>query len=116
MTIMTPSSEIIYNLGPLSRIPAGEGRTFEVAGTTVAVFHTRSEQVFATQAACPHKGGPLSDGIIGAGKVICPLHSYKFDLETGVAVGNICEALKTYTVFVNEDGDIQLTIPGSSRS
>ena len=110
MSIMIPPNKVIYNLGPLDRIPVGEGRTFQVEETAIAVFHTRSGKVFATQATCPHKNGPLADGLVGAGKVICPLHAYKFDLATGEAVGNSCEALKTYSVSVSEQGDLLLAL------
>ncbi|MBO0779506.1 MAG: nitrite reductase (NAD(P)H) small subunit [Ktedonobacteraceae bacterium] len=110
MATTLPASKVIYNLGPLSRIPAGEGRTFQVEDTPIAVFHTRSGNIFATQAFCPHKGGPLSDGIVGSHKVICPLHAYKFDLETGEQVGNACEKLKTYPITLNEAGNLLLTL------
>jgi nitrite reductase (NADH) small subunit len=66
--------------------------------------------VFAVQATCPHKNGPLADGIVGDDKVVCPLHAYKFDLASGEALGNTCEALKTYMVMVNEQGDLLLTV------
>jgi nitrite reductase (NADH) small subunit len=114
MSIMLPPDKVIYNLGPLSRIPVGEGRTFQVEETAIAIFHTRSGKVLATQATCPHKSGPLADGIVGADKVICPLHAYKFDLATGAAVGNTCEALKTYTITVSERGDLLLTLDNAS--
>ena len=68
------------NLGPVYRIPAGEGRVFRVDTFDVAVFRPRSGTVHATQAWCPHLGGPLADGVVGNGKVVCPLHGYKFSL------------------------------------
>jgi len=101
----------VYNLGPLSRIPRGEGRTYAVNGKAIAVFRTRDDEVFATQAFCPHKGGPLADGLIGAGKVICPLHAYQFSLKTGQPVENTCPELKTYAVSLSPTGDILLN-PG----
>jgi nitrite reductase (NADH) small subunit len=64
------ATEQKVTLGPLSLIPAGEGRNFEIAGERIAVFHTRAGQVFATQAACPHKNGPLADGLVGGNIVI----------------------------------------------
>lgn len=103
------ATEIEVTLGPLSLIPAGEGRNFEIAGERIAVFHTRAGQVFATQADCPHKNGPLADGLVGGNTVICPLHSWKFDLSTGGADMGSC-ALKTYLVSVNEDKQIILTL------
>jgi nitrite reductase (NADH) small subunit len=101
--------DIEVTLGPLSLIPVGEGRNFEIAGQRIAVFHTRAGQVFATQAECPHKNGPLADGLVGGNTVICPLHSWKFDLSTGEAVMGSC-TLKTYLVSVNEYKQIVLTL------
>jgi nitrite reductase (NADH) small subunit len=101
---------LYYNLGPLSRIPLGEGRTYQIGDEAVAVFHTRGGNVYATQASCPHKSGPLADGIIGSGKVICPLHSYKFNLATGEPVGHSCGTLKTYPASLSESGDILLKL------
>jgi nitrite reductase (NADH) small subunit len=110
MSIVLPPNKVIYNLGPLARIPQGEGRTFQVEEAAIAIFHTRNGKVFAVQATCPHKNGPLADGIVGDDKVVCPLHAYKFDLASGEALGNACETLKTYTVTVNEQGDLLLTV------
>ena len=88
-----------YDLGSIDRIPPGEGQTFLVAGREIAVFRARgTDAVHATQARCPHKAGLLADGIVGDGKVICPLHSYKFDLATGTPLGNACASLKTYRI------------------
>jgi nitrite reductase (NADH) small subunit len=94
-------------IGPLSSIPMGEGRRFEVRGHGVAVFRTRAGEVFATQADCPHQGGPLADGLVGGSTLICPLHERAFDLATGVGIGQSC-ALKTYPVRIREDGQIGL--------
>ncbi len=82
-------------LAPLSAIPLGEGRTFEVQGEQIAVFRTREGEVFAVQAECPHKGGPLADGLVGGSTVICPLHAWKFDLKTGLPLMGTC-ALRTF--------------------
>ena len=90
------------NLGSLAKIPKGEGRVFQVGEASIAVFHTRSGGVLATEPNCPHKGGPLADGIIGELKVICPLHAFiyagsrgfqHFDWAlTAYAVGSIFAA------------------------
>jgi nitrite reductase (NADH) small subunit len=103
------SRTFCYNLGPLDNIPQGEGRTYQVSEYTVAVFHTRQGNVYATQATCTHKNGPLADGLVGSGKVICPLHAYKFDLATGEAIGHTCQSLKTYPVSITVSGDILLS-------
>ncbi len=112
MSIMMTPGKVLYNLGPLTRLPLGEGRTFQIGDTAVAIFRTRGGEVFATQATCPHKNGPLADGIVGDSQVICPLHAYKFKLATGEPVGNTCAALKTYPVSFSENGDILLSIDG----
>lgn len=95
------------NIGPLEAIPAGEGRTYQVGGEQIAVFHTRAGEVYAVQAKCPHKGGPLADGLVGGKLLVCPLHSWKFDLSTGEALLGAC-GLKTYQVDV--DGQNQLIL------
>jgi nitrite reductase (NADH) small subunit len=94
-------------IGPLNLIPIGEGRRFEVRGTAVAIFHTRAGQVFATQADCPHQGGPLADGLVGGSTLICPLHERAFDLITGAGIGQSC-TLRTYPVRITQDGAIGL--------
>ena len=97
-------------LGPVSQIPLGEGRNFQVGDTEIAVFHTR-QGVYATQAECPHRQGPLADGLVGGTSVICPFHAWKFDLTTGEALMGQC-AIQTYPVRLTEDGGIQLTLSG----
>jgi nitrite reductase (NADH) small subunit len=98
-----------YDLGSIDRIPPGEGQTFVVAGREIAVFRARgADEVHATQARCPHKAGLLADGIVGDGKVICPLHSYKFDLATGTPLGNVCHSLKTYRTEITSDRRVLL--------
>ena len=92
-------------LGPLAAIPEGEGRTFVVDGRRLAVFRGRDGAVFATQAECPHKGGPLADGLLGSGTLICPLHSLKFDLTTGKALNSDC-SLRTYAVSLSDNGQL----------
>jgi len=75
------------DLGPVDFIPPGEGRAYVVNDLTIAVFRQRDGRLFATNNHCPHRQGPLADGIFGAGKVICPLHAWKFDLESGHCLG-----------------------------
>ncbi|GHO71032.1 hypothetical protein KSC_099240 [Ktedonobacter sp. SOSP1-52] len=110
MSIMLPPGKVVYNLGPQTRLPLGEGRTFQLGETEIAVFRTRSGKLFATQAACPHRQGPLADGLTGDEQVICPLHSFRFDLGTGESIGNTCPALKTYVLQVSEAGEILLSL------
>ena len=103
-----------YDLGPIDRIPAGEGQTFLVEGREIAVFRSRvTDELFATQARCPHRQGLLADGIVGDGKVICPLHSYSFDLATGTPLGNTCRSLATYRTEITAERRVVLWLTPS---
>ncbi len=96
------------NLGSIEKIPLGQGLSFKVGGQEIAVFRQRDGSIFATQSACPHKQGPLAEGIVGGGKVICPLHAHKFDLSTG-AGSEHGECVKTYPVS-QVNGEIVLQL------
>lgn len=80
-----------YAVGELSEIPRGEGRNFVVAGQTIAVFRTHADAVYASQAACPHLGGPLADGMLGGTTIMCPLHDRTYDLATGKVLVGECD-------------------------
>jgi nitrite reductase (NADH) small subunit len=96
-------------LGPVTQIPPGEGRAFEISGQRIAVFRNRQGALFATHAECPHKGGPLADGLIGDTTLICPLHDWFFDLATGRLKNGECE-IATYPVRASDDGQILVTL------
>ncbi|MCX4094665.1 Rieske (2Fe-2S) protein [Nocardia sp. alder85J] len=70
-------------IGSHDDIPPGEGRAYVVEGRQIAVFRLRDGGLRALDAACPHRGGPLADGLLDAGVVVCPLHGHSFDLGTG---------------------------------
>lgn len=106
----TATIRTIYNLGLIQGIPLGEGRMFRVRDVTVAIFRARDGAIYATQPDCPHRGGPLIDGLIGSGKIICPLHSFAFQLATGEPIENSCTPLRTYPVTLNTTGEILLTL------
>jgi nitrite reductase (NADH) small subunit len=63
-------------------VPLGEGRAVLAGARHVAVFRAE-DGWFALDATCPHRGGPLADGIVARRTVICPLHERRFDLATG---------------------------------
>lgn len=96
-----------FKLGPANNIPPGEGRVFQVENERIAVFRTRAGEVYAVQAECPHRGGPLADGLLGGTTLICPLHAWKFDLTTGQALYGDC-GLKTFCVSVDASDQIIL--------
>ena len=102
------------DLGPVDAIPPGEGRTFTLGSVRVAVFRTRAGEVYATQAACPHREGPLADGLVGGRCIVCPLHGYKFDLATGAPVGHTCGSLAVYSVTVDGGRRVRLHVPAAS--
>ncbi|TQN43199.1 nitrite reductase (NADH) small subunit [Blastococcus colisei] len=72
-----------HALGRVEEIPPGEGRTFVVGGEQVAVFRLRDGSLHATQAACPHAGGPLADGQTDVDVLVCPLHLYAYRWSDG---------------------------------
>jgi len=94
-------------IGKLSQIPPGEGRNFEIGELRIAVFHTRDGGVYATQADCPHRGGPLADGLTDDGTVVCPLHDRVYNLTTGAELGSDC-VIKVYPATTRPDGTIVL--------
>jgi nitrite reductase (NADH) small subunit len=69
----------------LQELPVLGARTLTHAGEPIAVFRNAIDQVFAVLDRCPHKGGPLSQGIVFGTKVACPLHNWTIDLDKGCA-------------------------------
>jgi len=108
MTAAAPCARRVV-LGPVELLPPGEGRSFRVEGHRVAVFRQRDGSLFAVQNECPHRAGPLSEGIIGSCAVICPLHSWKFDLASGACLTEPSHRLRTYPVE-ERGGEMVLTL------
>lgn len=75
------------DLGTIEDIPLRGARKVKTAHGCVAVFRTGEVEVFAVTDSCPHKQGPLSEGIVHGQSVTCPLHNWVFDLNTGQAKG-----------------------------
>jgi NAD(P)H-dependent nitrite reductase small subunit len=93
-----------WRLGPMEQIPVGEGRAFAVGDEQVAVFRPRGGRLKALQAICPHRGGPLADGLIDEVQVVCPLHNHAFRLVDGQCTTGEW-SIQTYQVAV-EDGEV----------
>ena len=72
-------------IGTLDDIPRLGARTVETPLGQVAVFRTAGDEMFALVNRCPHRGGPLSEGIVAGRMVACPLHNWVIDLSTGEA-------------------------------
>lgn len=66
-------------------IPKLGARVVRTKNMDIGVFRTENDQIFAVNNTCPHKGGPLSQGIVYGNKVACPLHSWKINLADGKA-------------------------------
>ena len=74
-----------YAVGRVEEVPPGEGRAFVAGGVQVAVFRLRDGSLHATQAACPHAGGPLADGQTDVNVLVCPLHLYAYRWSDGAS-------------------------------
>jgi nitrite reductase (NADH) small subunit len=73
-------------IGALNDIPVLGSRIVRTASGDIAVFRTADDEVFALDDRCPHKGGPLSQGIVHNKRVTCPLHNFVIELKSGAAV------------------------------
>lgn len=105
-TATTPT----VNLGRTSRIPVGQGRCYVVGTHEIAVFRQRDGRLYASENRCPHRGGPLAEGLFGDGRIICPLHGHLFDLSTSASP----EPAERVCVFTVKDvnGDIVVDLSG----
>ena len=78
-----------------------------VALHNVAIFRNGEDKIFALLDRCPHKGGPLSQGIVFGEKVACPLHNWNIELDSGCATAPDVGCSKKYSVKV-DDGNVYL--------
>lgn len=97
------TSRVGVRLGPVDAIPLGEGRAYAVGAEQVAVFRLRDGTLRATQARCPHAGGPLADGQLDPSAIVCPLHLRAFSFSDGRCAEG--EQIRVYPVRV-EDGEV----------
>lgn len=94
-------------IGLAADVPLLEGRRVTVAGRRIAVFRLR-DGFAAIDADCPHRGGPLSDGLVADGCVTCPLHGWRFDLRNGLALSG--ERSITVHAVLERGGELWLTL------
>jgi nitrite reductase (NADH) small subunit len=94
-------------------IPLGEGRAITLDGRRIAIFRTAAGW-FALDAICPHKGGPLADGIVCDSAVICPLHDRRFDLQTGAGL-TTGDSVVAHAVDVR-DARVFVTLAAAQRA
>ena len=96
----------------VENIPAREGRAVQIDGREIAIFNL-GDRLFATSNRCPHKSGPLCDGIITGSSVVCPLHAWKVNLADGCVERPASEqerCIETYPVRVDE-GIVVVAVP-----
>lgn len=93
-------------------VPPREGRAVEIGGHELAIFNIGG-RFLATDNRCPHNGGPLCDGIVTGNAVICPLHAWKINLDTGAVerpAGGCDHRVNTYDTRV-DDGIVLVAVP-----
>lgn len=99
-----------HHICALEDIPVLGSRVVKSAAHgDIAIFRNREDEVFAMHDKCPHKGGPLSQGIVSGRTVICPLHNWKIQLENGEAVAPDVGCTKPFAVKI-EDGAVLLQV------
>jgi nitrite reductase (NADH) small subunit len=112
MSLQTLSHAPTLTSLPVCRVddvPEGEGRAVTVDQRRIAIFRAAAGW-FALEDACPHDGGPLSDGILSDSSVICPLHERRFDLTSGAPLGHECESAVALRITVDRDGLVRLEL------
>ena len=98
-------------IGRLEDIPRQGSRSINTEQGEIALFRSVDDRVFALENRCPHKGGPLSQGIVHGKRVTCPLHSWVIELESGQAVAPDVGCAKQHSLKV-ENGNLFLELKG----
>jgi nitrite reductase (NADH) small subunit len=98
------------DIGRVEDLPRRGARVLRGSNPPVAVFRTAEDEVFALVNRCPHRGGPLSEGIVSGRTVACPLHNWVIDLASGAARAPDIGCAPTVPVMVVE-GRILLAEP-----
>lgn len=96
-------------IGHINDIPKLGARVVETAHGNIGIFRTSEDEIFALRDKCPHKGGPLSQGIVHGKRVTCPLHNWKIELASGGAVAPDEGCAASYPVKV-EAGMVYLAL------
>lgn len=113
---MTVMSDLIWlKICRLDDIPLLGSRVVPATDGEIAVFRCGDGSVFAVRNRCPHKQGPLSEGIVHGHRVACPLHNWVIDLENGEAAAPDVGCTPTVPVRVT-DGAVWLAVTGTRRT
>jgi nitrite reductase (NADH) small subunit len=94
-------------VAPASSIPLREGRAVQLGDRDIALFNL-GDRFLAVDNRCPHKGGPLADGIVAGDTVVCPLHAWKVCLESGGVVRPAGERACVHSYETRIDDDLVL--------
>ena len=106
MSNSSPSQDW-QKIAAVDDIPVLGSRVIQALAGQIAIFRNSEDEVFAVLDKCPHKGGPLSQGIVHGKTVTCPLHSWNIDLSTGCAAAPDEGCAKSFVVKV-ESGVVWL--------
>ena len=98
----------------LDNIPLRQGRSVVLGAVELAIFNL-GERVLAVESKCPHKGGPLADGIVSGKTIVCPLHGWRFDLETGLGVRTSAPACVTTYAAAIADGVVLVDLTSGAK-
>ena len=93
----------------LDEIPPSQARTVNAGETVIALFRLTDDRVRAVENRCPHKQGPLAEGIVSGDDVLCPLHNWRIHLDDGQVAAPDEGCVRTYPVKV-ESGQVFLSL------
>ena len=103
-------------IGKVTDIPRRGARCVLTPAGKIAIFRTQDDHVFAIDDRCPHKGGPLSQGIVHDASVTCPLHNQVIALDTGEVQGPDVGEVRTYALRVDPLTEvIEMALPATAR-
>jgi nitrite reductase (NADH) small subunit len=98
---MTMQDNAWVDVGAIADVPILGARIIKTSSGCIAVFRTAEAEAYAVDDRCPHKSGPLSQGIVHGRHVTCPLHNWVIDLESGKAQGADEGSVRTFPVKVD---------------
>jgi len=93
----------------LDEIPPSQARTVNAGDTMIAVFRLTDDRIKAVENRCPHKQGPLAEGIISGDDILCPLDNWRIHLDSGEVAAPDEGCVKTYATKV-ENGQVFLSL------
>ena len=103
MSLIDELECLIIRICRVDDLPVGLGRAFDVGGKRLALFLTRRGTVHAVDNTCPHRQGPLAEGMLAGNQVVCPLHAFRFDLASGECDQPGTCAVHVYPTEIRDD-------------